>query len=210
MGFGQNVLFGFTQIKDEFDVRKMFKMVRQFTGWVTIELYIEFSNNTGTPVPCVEASSSTYTRNEVEVEEEDDECFVEEEEEKELKVNDEDIEEDEDDDEEHFFDEKDDENDPHDYYNMDGDVEVHNDYSIMDGAFEVHNDDSMVALLQRLNRQIPSQFERVNLKEMYVNRNPSDVDDMFWDPSKELAKGMLFQSREAVKTACKLYSLKVG
>ena len=50
----------------------------------------------------------------------------------------------------------------------------------------------MVLLLERLNREIPSQLERVNLKDMYVNRNPSNIDDMFWDPSKELAKGRLF------------------
>ena len=45
---------------------------------------------------------------------------------------------------------------------------------------------------------------------MHVNRNPSNVDNIFWEPSKELAKGMLFNSREAVKTACKIYSMKVG
>ena len=33
MGFGQNAIFGFTHIGDNIAVRRMFKMVRQFTGW---------------------------------------------------------------------------------------------------------------------------------------------------------------------------------
>ena len=200
MRYRQNAVFGFMHIRDDVAVRRMFEMIRQFTGWCKIELYIEFSDGTGRTVPSVEASSSRYNPNEVDVDEEEDECFDEDEEE-DLEVDDEDVdgedEEDEDDDEEHYFDEDDDANADDDDYNVSGDVEV-------------HNNESMVSLLERLNREIPSQLERVNLDDMYVNKNPSDIDDMFWDPSKELAKGMLFHSREAVQTACKLYSLKVG
>ena len=79
-----------------------------------------------------------------------------------------------------------------------------------------NNDDVMIRLVEGLNREVTpylpnvcSQFECVNIKEMHVNRNPSNVDNIFWEPSKELAKGMLFNSREAVKTACKIYSMKV-
>ena len=32
MGYGQSAVFGFTQIEDQFDVRRMFELVRQFTG----------------------------------------------------------------------------------------------------------------------------------------------------------------------------------
>ena len=136
--------------------------------------------------------------NEVDViEEEDDECFDEEDEE-ELEENDEYVEEeDEDDDEDHYFDKEDDDNDADDNYNV-------------EGAVEVNNDALMVEFVEGLNREIPLQFEHVNLDDMYVNRNPSNVDNMFWDPAKELTKGMLFQSRDAVQTACKLYSLRVG
>ena len=45
---------------------------------------------------------------------------------------------------------------------------------------------------------------------MYVNSNPSNVDEIAWDPSGELAKGMIFQYRDTVKTVCKLYSVRVG
>ena len=198
MGYGQSVIFGFTQIEDQFDVRRMFELVRQFTGWLTIELYVEFSDLTFRHKQCVEASSSRYNLNEVDViEEEDDECFDEEDEE-ELEENDEYVEEeDEDDDEDHYFDEEDDDNDADDDCNI-------------EGAVEVNNDELMVEFVEGLNKEIPLQFERVNLDDMYVNRNPSNVDNMFWDPAKELAKGMLFQSRDAVQTACKLYSLRVG
>ena len=195
MGYGQSAVFGFTQIEDDFDVRRMFQMVRQFTGWLTLEFYNEFSDVTFRHEPYVEAGSSTYNMNEVHVvEEEDDECFDEDIEE-ELEENDEDVEDE--DDEEHYFDEQDDEND------ADGDCNI-------EGDIEVNNDALMIKFVEGLNREIPSHFERVNLEDMYVNRNPSNVDDMLWDPSKELAKGMLFHSREAVQTACKLYSLSVG
>ena len=46
MGFGQNALFGFTHIRDDIVVRRMFEMIRQFTGWCTIKLYIQFSDGT--------------------------------------------------------------------------------------------------------------------------------------------------------------------
>ena len=133
MGFGQNALFGFTHIGDDIAVRRMFEMIRQFTGWCTIELYIEFSNGRGRTVPSVEGSSSRYNPNEVDVVEEDDECFYEDEED-DLEVGDEDIdvdvdgeyEEDENDDEEHYFDKDDDANDDDDDFYVSGDVEVHN------------------------------------------------------------------------------------
>ena len=60
MGFEQNAVFGFTHIGDDIDVMRMFEMIRQFTGWAIIELYIEFSDGTGRTVPSVEASSSRY------------------------------------------------------------------------------------------------------------------------------------------------------
>ena len=149
MGFGQNALFGFTYIRDDIADRRMFEMIRQFTGWCTIELYIEFSDGRGRTVPSVEGSSSRYNPNEVDVDEEEDECFYEDEED-DLEVGDEDIdvdvdgedEEDEDDDEEHYFDEDDDANADDDDCNVSGDVEV-------------HKHESMVALLERLNREIP-------------------------------------------------------
>ena len=38
MGFGVNVVSGFMQIRDNFEVSNMFEMVRQFLGCLTIEL----------------------------------------------------------------------------------------------------------------------------------------------------------------------------
>ena len=117
MGFGQNAVFGFTEIVDDITVRRMFEMVRQFTAWGTIELYIEFINGTCTTVPSVEASSSRYNPNEVDVDEEDDECFDEDEEE--LEVDDEDVD---GEDEEHYFNEDDDANADDDNCNVSADV----------------------------------------------------------------------------------------
>ena len=45
MGFGVNAVSGFMQIRDNFDVSNMFQMVRQFSGCLTIELYVEFSTS---------------------------------------------------------------------------------------------------------------------------------------------------------------------
>ena len=149
--------------------------------WLIIELYIEFSDVTFRHEPCVEAGSSTYNPNEVNiVKKEEDECFDEEYEE-ELEENDKDVEEkDEEDDKEHYFNKEDDENDIDDDCNVEGNVKV-------------NNNALMIKFIEGLNREIPLQFECVNLENMYVNRNSSNVDDMLWDPSKELAKGMLFQ-----------------
>ena len=60
MGYGQNAVFGFTHIGDDIAVRRMFEMIRQFTGWCTIELYIEFTDGTGRTGTSGEASSSRY------------------------------------------------------------------------------------------------------------------------------------------------------
>ena len=67
MGFVQNAVFDFTHIGDDIAIRRMFEMIKQFTGWGTIELYIEFSDGTGRTVLSVEASSSRYNPNEVHI-----------------------------------------------------------------------------------------------------------------------------------------------
>ena len=70
MGFGVNVVSGFMQIRDNFDVFNMFQMVRQYSGCLTIELNIQFSSATFRHERYAEASSSRYIQNEINVEQE--------------------------------------------------------------------------------------------------------------------------------------------
>ena len=175
IGYGRNMVFGFMEIRDVYNVGQMFEMVRQFPGWVTIELYVEISAGGMRYVQSDEARTSNSNRNELENEEEEEEedACVDEEEDNELDDDDEelcDADNTDEEDEKDFFDEDDD---------YDGDD--NNDDDVYD---DNNNDDVMIRLVEGLNREVTpylpnvcSQFECVNIKEMHVNQNPSNVEN---------------------------------
>ena len=146
------------KIRNSYGVRHMLEMVRQFPGWLTIELYIEYVECAVRHEPVNEAKPLNYNRNEVKVEEKEDEGFDEEDDDKEDDGDDDEAECTDADDEEHFYDEDDDGND-------DTDADDNND-----------NDDLMVRLIDGLSREmipyvsnVSSQFKSVNIEEMQVN-----------------------------------------